>query len=171
MTTLDEKELLFTFPTGWHVERFDDVGRVWPRHVAPVDFVVERPDDVLLIEVKDPSNSRAPDGERAKFVKKMESDELTHQELAPKARTSWSYLHLMDRTAKPLRFVVVIGVDALSVQPVLLQHLGDRLKRRLAQEAEQPWVRPYVVSSVVLPALEVSKFLPGVEVTRKLAAK
>ncbi len=167
MTTLQERELTFIFPPDWNAEQFDSPGRVWPKHIAPVDFIVERVDDILLIEVKDPSNSKASDAERKKFIAKMQSNELTHQELAPKARTSWSVLHLMNRTSKPLRYVAVLGVDALSVQPVLLQSLTDRLKKRLAQEMDAPWKVTYITSVVVIAALDLGNYLPGVSVTRQ----
>lgn len=165
-TTLTERELTFDFPASWIVTRFDVPGRALPKHIMPVDFLVERADDVLLIEVKDPSNSRSPAENRSTFVKKMQSDELTHQELAPKARTSWSYLHLMNRTTKPLKFVVALGTDSLSIQPWLLQNLADRLRQRLAKEADTPWAVQYVDSCVVVPALDLGKFLDGVTVTR-----
>lgn len=165
-TMLSEGELSFTFPAEWRADAFDMRGSVLPKHIAPVDFIVERPDDILLIEVKDPSNSKAPAKEREKFAKKMQSDELTHQELAPKARTSWSYLHLMQRTNKPLRYVVVIGTEELSIQPTLLQGLTDRLKHRIAHEADAAWLVEYLASCIVLPALQLGTYLEGVTVTR-----
>jgi hypothetical protein len=165
-TILREGELTFTFPEDWQAEYFDVEGNVLPKHIAPVDFIVERPDDILLIEIKDPSNSKAPAKEREKFSKKMETDELTHQELVPKARTSWSYLHLMARTSKPLRYLVVIGTETLSIQPTLLQGLRDRLEKRLAQEAETAWVVKYIEDCAVVEAMQLGRYLEGVTVVR-----
>lgn len=165
-TTLTERELAFTFPAAWQAERFDQPGVPLPKHIMPVDFVVERPDDILLIEVKDPSASRAPAKEQQEYLRRMASDQLTHEELVPKARTTWSYLHLMARTGKPLRFVVAVGTDRLSVQPLLLQSLTDKLRRRLAQEADVPWKVPYIASCMVVPALDLGNYLTGVGVAR-----
>ena len=167
MTVLVERELTFEFPAEWIATVFDSVGAVWPKGISPVDFLIERDSDLLLIEVKDPSASAAPASERQSFIRKMQTDELTHQELVPKARGSWSYLQLMNRTGKPLRYIVAIGTDALSVQPVLLQNLTDRLKKRLAHEASQAWVKPYITSCVVVDALSMGHYLPGVKVSRK----
>jgi len=167
MTTLIEGELEFSFPTNWKAEIFDVKDRIWPKGISPVDFVVERENDLLLIEVKDPSAGSVPNEQRENFIKKMQTKELAHQELAPKARTSWSYLHLMKRTEKPIRFIVVIGTENLSIQQPLLLQLNDRLKKRLDQEAETAWVQPYVKASIVITARNVGDFLTGVTVKRK----
>jgi hypothetical protein len=165
-TTLTERELEFTFPSGWNARVFDEKGKQWPKGISPVDFIVERERDILLIEIKDPSASRAPAEEREKFVKKMTSDELCHQELVPKARTTHGYLHLMGLDTKPMRYVVVIGAEHLSLQPVLMQSLADRVKKRLLHEAEAPWQLRYIESCVVLSATDVGKHLAGVKVRR-----
>ncbi|MEM6454045.1 MAG: hypothetical protein AAF772_03030 [Acidobacteriota bacterium] len=168
MTTLQEGELRFTFPDDWRVEPFDIRGREGfpPLKVKPVDFVVERAHDILLIEVKDPSNSGTPSDERVRFVKKMTTKSLTYDELVPKARTTWSVLHLMGRTDKPLRFIVAIGVEALAIEPPLFLQLTDRLKKRLEKEIDVPWVRPYVADAFVVDALELDRHFPGIKVTR-----
>ncbi|MFM7200690.1 MAG: hypothetical protein ACKO6N_07850 [Myxococcota bacterium] len=168
MTPLQEGELLLTFPPSWKVERFDSRGKILPAHICPVDFIAETPDKLLLIEIKDPSNSKAPPKERLEFIRKMQSQALTHQELVPKARTSWSYLHLMARTTKPLFFVVLVGAEALAIEPVLWLNLSDRLQQRLDQEAEEPWVTPYIDGCIVLPAIECKRHhvLEGMTVAR-----
>lgn len=166
MTSLTERELTFTFPSTWKAEYFDTPGRPLPKHIAPVDFVVESDDQMFLIEVKDPSTTKAPRSEQQAFVRKMQSDELTHQELVPKARTSWSYLHLMDRTAKPIIYVVAIGAERLSIQPPLWMSLADKLKKRLADEADTPWLKRYVQGCIVVPALDLGNYISGVSVAR-----
>lgn len=165
MTTLCEGELEFTFPSDWSAEAFDD-GQRQLQGFSPVDFVVERDDDILLIEVKDPSQTSVPASERDAFVRSMRTKELTHQQLVPKARSSWWYLHLMARTTKPLRYVVVIGAEALSLQPLLLTQLRDRLRSRLDHEGPEPWVRQYIADCVVLASTEVERHISGVRVER-----
>jgi hypothetical protein len=168
MTILQEGQLEFSFPEHWRVTMFDEPGKVWPKDMKPVDFVVERESDIVLMEIKDPSHTVASAKERTSFLQRMTTDELTHQHLAPKARSTWGYLHLMSRLGKPLRFVAVIGTDALSIQPPLLQQLGDRLRRRLRHEADEPWVVQYVTDSAVVAAFELHKYMPGVTVRRVL---
>ncbi len=166
MSVIVEKELTFTFPAGMKVEHFDQPGVPLPAGIKPVDFVVDLGARLVLVEIKDPSHSLAPEKERAKFVRKMQSDQLTHTELAPKARTTYGYLHLMARDDRPMDYYVAIGTEHLSVQPPLLMHLTDRLRSRLRQEAAQPWVRQYIDHCMVVDVRDLPRLLPGVSVQR-----
>ena len=64
MTSFEEGKIRFTFGDEWHAQQFDRRGTIFPRGVLPVDFVVERDDELVLVEVKDPSTSRAPERNR-----------------------------------------------------------------------------------------------------------
>ena len=166
MTVLKEGELQFSFDDRWQAAQFDRPGVSWPKGVSPVDFVLEGEDELVLMEVKDPSASNAPAGNRQNFVKKMQTKELTHDELVPKARSSYSYLHLMERDTKPMRYVVVIGAEKLSIQPALLMNLTDRLRKRLSHETDTAWKRRYVANCAVVAAPDLGKALPGCSVRR-----
>lgn len=166
MTTITEGELTFEFPADWQVERFDEPGATLPWGMKPVDFIVEFADRLVLIEIKDPSHTRAPGKNRDAFVRKMQTDELTHEELVPKARTTYGYLHLMNRDDREMQYVVAIGADALSLQPPLVMHLTDRLRRRLKHEAAQPWARPYIAAAQVITVADLPRVLPGLTVHR-----
>lgn len=166
MSTFDEADLRFDFQASLSAERFDRRGRVWPKGMSPVDFIVDTESFLVLVEVKDPSNPQAPEKERASFLAKMKTDELVSQELVPKARSTYTYLHLMKRDDKPMRFVVVLGIERLAVDPVLLQNLADRVKQRLAQEADKPWERRYVDNCSVVSISNVARALPGLTVRR-----
>ena len=96
----------------------------------------------------------------------MESNELIYQELVPKARTSYGFLHLMARDTKRMRFVVVIGTENLSIQEVLLLTLTDRLRLRLAQETDTAWRRRYVANCMVVSVADFSKALKGCSARR-----
>ena len=101
MTTLEEGELRFAFGAPWRAEQFDVRGSSFPpKGVLPVDFIAESDDEIVLVEIKDPSTPGAREQDRCAFVRKMQTKELTHQELAPKARTSYCFLHLMARDTK-----------------------------------------------------------------------
>lgn len=166
MTVLKEGELQFSFDDRWRAAQFDRPGVSWPQGVRPVDFVLEGQDELILMEVKDPSASKAPAGNQKKFVEKMQSKELTHEELVPKARSSYGYLHLMERDTKPMRYVVVIGAEKLSIQPALLMNLTDRLRKRLAHEADTAWKRRYIDNCAVVAATDLGKALPGCSAKR-----
>lgn len=166
MTTLTEQELSFTFPPTWNAELFDVPGKTTIDHLKPVDFLIELPARTLFIEVKDPSASMATAVERKRFLKRMQTDELTHKHLVPKARTSWAFLALMRRVQKPITYIVVIGAESLRVEPLLWSNLTAKLKQRLTQEIDVPWPLQYIDQCIVLPASELSRHLSGVTVRR-----
>lgn len=166
MTCVEEGEIRIEFGDEWCAVRFDRRGASFPKGVSPVDLLVEARDELVLVEIKDPSASQVPVCDRQAFVRKMKSKELTHEELVPKARTSYGFLHLMKRDAKPMRYVVVIGTERLSVQPPLLMNLTDRLRARLAQETDTAWKRPYMSDGLVVSIDDVDKALPGCSASR-----
>ena len=168
MSSLCEGEIQFTFDDNWDAHKFDCSGIEGfpPRGVLPVDFVIEGDDELVLVEVKDPSASAASKENRKQFVGKMKAKTLTHQELVPKARTSYGFLHLMARDTKRMRYVVVIGTENLSIQPALLSTSTDRLRLRLAQETDTAWKRPYVANCMVVSVADFSKALKGCSARR-----
>ena len=162
MTVLEEGELRFEFGDPWRAEEFDVRGRSFPpKGVLPVDFVAESDKELVLVEVKDPSASGATEENRRAFVRDMEARTLTHSVLTPKARTSYGYLHLMARDMKPMRYVVVIGIEGLSMQPALLMSLTDCLRGRLEKETDTAWKRKYLTNCMVVSVADFSKALPG----------
>lgn len=169
MSTFDEKQLRFIFPDHWDAERFDDPGRPSINFFKPVDFVVELKERTLLIEVKDPSNTNAPQANKDDFLRQMRTKTLIHDHLVPKARTSWAFLRLMKRAEKPITYIVVIGADSLRIEPLLWSNFTARLKQRLSQEIDVPWPYQYVDQCIVIPAADLSRHLPGVTVQRLAA--
>ena len=165
MEVLQEGELRFTFGEDWAASRLDERGVPVPHGMAFVDFVAEGVNEIVLIEVKDPSASRIEEGRRS-FASRLAGQELVNEHLAPKARDSYTYLHLMRRDAKRMRLVVALGLDGMSVQEPLLMALNDRLRRRLQQEARQPWKREYMTSCLVVPIGKFGDALPGCTAVR-----
>jgi len=148
-----EGELQFEFLGATSVERFDVQGQPRPHGMALVDFVVEERSRTLLIEIKDPSQQPVPERERQRFTRAMQHQTLIYEELVPKARDSYTFLHLMERATQPFVYVVVLGLERLAVDPVLLSNFKDRLLQRIRHEAQAPWQRHYVTDcAVVMPA-------------------
>ncbi len=145
-----EGELEIDFEGALNVTRLDAKGLSIPSGFKVVDFVVEEPTRRLLVELKDPSHSNAPRAEQERFAKAMASNELSHQELVPKARGSYCYLHLMREDEKDFLLVVFLGLDQLAQDRALLLALTDKIKTRLMHEAAEPWKRRYVKDCVVL---------------------
>jgi hypothetical protein len=148
-----EGELQFEFLGATSVERLDVQGQPRPHGMALVDFVVEENSRTLLIEIKDPSQQPVPERERQRFIRAMQHQTLIYEDLVPKARDSYTFLHLMERATHPCIYVVVLGLDRLAVDPALLSNFKDRLLQRIRHEAQDPWQRHYVIDcAVVIPA-------------------
>lgn len=145
-----EGELQFEFLGATSVERLDVQGQPRPQGMALVDFVVEESSRILLIEIKDPAQQHAPEREHQRFTRAMQHRTLIYEELVPKARDSYTFLHLMERDTQPFVYVVVLGLERLAVDPALLSSFKDRLLQRLRHEAQDPWQRHYVTDCVVV---------------------
>jgi hypothetical protein len=155
-----EGELQFDFTGAVCVDRLDEQGKPLPQGMALVDIVVEEATRCLLIEIKDPSQKPVPETERIKFANKMQNNELINLELTPKARDSYGFLHLMKRDNHPMIFVVVLGVESVSLDSALLVTFKDRLLRRIRQETDIPWHRQYVKDCVVVKVTDWATCFP-----------
>ncbi|RMH39589.1 MAG: hypothetical protein D6689_16095 [Deltaproteobacteria bacterium] len=159
MATVREGRMELRFPGSARVERLDQRGTPLPYGMALVDFVVEEASRSLLIEVKDPEGAPDPyrEEELRSFRKKMKGNGLIHNELVPKARDSYTFLHLMKRDGKRFILVCLLGVG--SPDPALLGDFKNRLLARLRQETTTAWARQYVKDCVVVtPATWASVF-------------
>lgn len=165
-------DLEFSFPDELVWEELDRQGVRLPVQMKFVDLVIERDDDVLLVEIKDPSNQRAPVAERQSYFKRLSDNSILTQELTPKARSSYTFLHLMERDAKPLKYVVLLGLDAFDPkqQKALLTGFKDRLLADIRCETETPWRRQHIADCVVLSVDIWNKTFADWPVTRVPAA-
>ena len=147
-----EKELEFTFPDSVVWDELDQQGIKIPQGMTLIDLVIERERDVLLVEIKDPSHSLAPEKERRKYFKRLMDNSVIREELTPKARDSYTFLHLMTRDTKPFVYVVLLGLDAFdsNEQLILLANFKDRLIGNIRNEAVSPWKRTHIKDCVVL---------------------
>ena len=78
MSVFCEGELEFTFGGAWQAEKFDQPGASWPKGISPVDFIAEGQAELVLMEVKDPSDtsqkSAIPAKNRQDFIAKMQTE-------------------------------------------------------------------------------------------------
>ena len=167
MIDFDEKNLRFNFASALAARKMDSQGVGLPVGMMLVDFLVEEDDKKLLIEVKDPSHPQARSRQQTAFIKELESDGLINGKLVPKARDSYTYLHLMAEDNKPMVFVVVLGIDGLVKDPrALLLAFKERLLQRIRQESDQAWVRQYIRDCVVLTVGDWNTYFPQYTVSR-----
>lgn len=145
-------ELLFDFPDGLSWSELDKQGVKLPVRMKFVDLVIERAKDILLVEIKDPSHSRSPDKERNSYLKRLTNNSVLTDELTPKARDSYLYLHLMERDKKPFKYVVLLGLDAFdpNLQKGLLFGFKDRLLADIREESFEAWKRKHIADCMVL---------------------
>ncbi|MBD1998030.1 hypothetical protein H6G00_15565 [Leptolyngbya sp. FACHB-541] len=145
-------ELLFSFPDELEWSELDRQGVKLPVRMKFVDLVIEREKDVLLVEIKDPSHSKSPHSERNSYLKRLLDNSVLTQELTPKARDSYAFLHLMEQDSKPFKYVVLIGLDAFDAnhQKAVLTGFKDRLLADIRCEAYEAWKRKHIQDCLVL---------------------
>ena len=166
----------FDFSAAKQAEKLDEKRRKLPEGMMFVDFVLEEEEQLIMLEIKDPSckakggDSKAElaiQKQRDEFMKKLPKDAWIAEKLTPKARDSYTYLHLMERDTKPIIYVLLIGSENLSaLDPALLAAFKDRLLTRLRQEADQPWLRHYVYDCLVLTEKTWPLVFPQYPLTR-----
>jgi hypothetical protein len=130
-----------------------------PHGFQLVDFIIEEENRLVMLEIKNPSCKPKSNDEKAlagikaqrnNFVLKIHNGELINHELVPKARDSYTYIHLMARDAKPILYVFLLGAGQLQLEEASLLAFKDDMLARLRQEAGQPWARHYVADCLVL---------------------
>tara|TARA_R110001599_G_scaffold284423_1_gene486453 strand:- start:813 stop:1370 length:558 start_codon:yes stop_codon:yes gene_type:complete len=168
----ESAELLFHFPEALIWSELDRQGVKLPTRMKFVDLVIERDHDILLIEIKDPSHSRSPDKERNAYLKRLADNSVLSQELTPKARDSYLYLHLMARDSKPFKYVVLLGLDAFgpNVQKAVMTGFKDRLLADIREESFEAWKRKHIADCVVLSVESWNQSFPEWPVRRDAPA-
>jgi hypothetical protein len=98
----------------------------------------------------------------------LSDNSVLTQELTPKARDSYSFLHLMEKDRKPFKYIVLIGLDAFDPiqQKAVLTGFKDRLMADIRCEAYEAWKRKHIADCVVLSVDSWNKLFPDWPVTR-----
>lgn len=171
-------ELEFSFPDDLKWEELDKQGVKLPMKMKLVDIVIERESDVLLVEVKDPSvskslakdpsASKSLDAERERYYKRLSNNSVLTEELTPKARDSYTFLHLMERDGKLFKYIVLLGLEAFDAQRQkgLLSGFKDRLLADIRFEAYEPWKRKHIEDCVVMSVEGWNQHFPDWPVAR-----
>lgn len=146
---LVEDELEFDFTGALDAFKLDDPATHGLSHcMKAVDFVVEYPDYVLFVEVKDPDHSHATPEARRAFARQLQAGRLCNT-LAHKYRDAWLYRWASATADKPVRYGVLLQFSGL--QPPALMALGDALRKHLPVPAAAPpgWKRALVDAVLV----------------------
>ncbi|MEO0141464.1 MAG: hypothetical protein ABIM88_07965 [candidate division WOR-3 bacterium] len=111
--------------------------------MSKVDFIAEYQNHYWLVEVKDFQTPK----KLPKYEAKIREDWV------PKARDTYTYLHLMAEDTKPIDYLVIAeGVDKR-----LFPKLMEYLESRIIKEADRPWKRRYVRQCIVMDIAEAQK--------------
>ena len=136
MAVLREGELQITLPPGISGRQFDGSGHGLSHCMKAVDWVIELPDQIRFVELKDPdARQAAPYQNKQKFLSKN----LT-PDLVTKFRDSFLHEWACHRAAKPIRYLVVIASSSLD--KAALTSRSDELRRKLPSGKPQSWRRP-----------------------------
>ena len=151
---LIEKELRFDFTAAIESDQFDDDSHGMTHCMKPVDFIVEWPEDYWFVEVKDPMNSKIPEKYKDKklreFIGKMKNQKLFSNELGPKAKDSFLYLHLSDKLPeKPIKYIVLIALE--NFDHGLLVSSMDHLRRSccILGPNNSTWPNRYIKNALI----------------------
>lgn len=168
MTNFKEGQLEISFPDSLNVIKFDEEVKKKPQKMKFLDFIINDKKIITLIEIKDPSDSRAFDENRQSFLNKLKGDTLISEELVPKCRDAYIYLHLMKMDEnKTFKYFVIIGVDAYPTQDqALLPSFKDRLLTKILHETDQPWKRQYIKDCAVMSIDTWNKNFPNWPIKR-----
>jgi hypothetical protein len=169
MTTLVESDLEITLPAGAHGRKLDDPATHGLSHcMKAVDFVVELVDKIYFIELKDPDNPSATTERRAKFLLKLTSGTLD-ADLQRKFRDSFLYEWASNRADKPIVYVVLLGMAALSPADLLLRTESLKKQLPLSGPSGRAWPRPFVSGCAVMNLAAWNRQL-GLMPVRRLSA-
>jgi len=166
---LREGQLEFDFSGSLSAMKVDGPGTPIPETMKKVDFVVEEAERSLLIEVKDPSDTRTTARGRASFARDLKGGKLVNEILVPKCRDTYTYKHLMGEDGKPFVYIVLVSLYEHTVRPELFGPLNDKLRSRLRREGRRNWTKLYVADCMVVNVAMWNQRLPY-RITRRTTA-
>ncbi|MCK9225757.1 MAG: hypothetical protein M0R46_00870 [Candidatus Muirbacterium halophilum] len=133
-------------------QKLDTQGKTIPQGMKFVDIVFNKNDVTYMIEIKNPSNSNSQANQITKYLTKLKNNEIINHELVPKARDSYTYLHLMKENKENLIYIVLLGIEKLfdeNDRATFLLNFNDRLKSNIKKECDRPWERQYIKNILV----------------------
>ncbi len=147
LKSFTEGDIELTLPDS--AVKLDELPENTPDGMKLADFYFRHKGKSYLIELKDPSHPNAV-ANRKSELKKIKTNGLIKQSLVPKARGSYTWLHLMKKDDLPIVFIALLGTSALPDHKALLLGFKDELLRKIENEAGTPWCRKYIKDCVVV---------------------
>jgi hypothetical protein len=145
MRTVQEEDLIFDVTSAIKAERFDDNAIHGSKSTMKrVDFIIEKDDKIIFLEIKDPDLPGAVNPEKLKHD--LQSGNLI-PELASKYRDSLLFTCLRGRSDKPIDYVVLISMASLD--EALILNKTDVLKSAIPISNSQ-WLQHSASSCIIL---------------------
>ena len=164
-TTLREGELQVQLPASAQGRKFDDKAHGLSHCMKAVDWLIELPDGVYFVEVKDLDAGGAArhEARRAYF------DDLgagrKDGDFVAKFRDSFIYQWACERVDKPIFYLVVIAYGGFD--KAMLLHRAEALRRRLPAGTPKAWRRPIAEDVLVFNEETWNEQLPDFAIERK----
>ncbi len=146
-----ENEIVILLPKELEKEKLDEQGKQIPVGMSLADLVITKDDSIYIIEIKDFSCSTAPESNKEKDIRSLQNDTLLSDRLTPKARDSYTFLHLMNRVDRKIIYIVLLGLDDIEQlnNEVFLGTYKQRLLKNIRKEAEEPWKLEHITDCIV----------------------
>ena len=158
MRTLREGELRITLPETASGRNFDSPAHGLSHCMKAVDWIIDLPDRVYFIEIKDPDAQGATaHPERDRHIEDLRAGRLDDA-LIGKFRDSFLYEWACGRDDKPISYFVVIACSALD--DALLLGRTDGLKRRLPAGLHPNWRRAIAQDCLVFNVEKWNRAFP-----------
>lgn len=162
----EEGDLRITAAGSESLRKFDDP--TTHQALGPmkaVDFIIDGPQGLIFLELKDPDNPSASPANRQEFREELLSEKLD-QELKYKFRDSFLYEWASERSTEQITFVVLIELSSLT--PAELLARTDLLRRKLPARVAAPagWSRHYLEDCIVLNIAEWNRRFPSLPIER-----
>jgi hypothetical protein len=136
----EEQDLRFDFSNAVAAKKFDPIDRKGSECISAIDFIVELSDNLLFIEVKDPSHPKAKAKDKKKFLEKLQRSiqdnkqnknikESLAKELARNCRDAFYYEYVGGRVTKPIIFIAIIELPPTSFN--VMSPADDELRKCL----------------------------------------
>ena len=164
MTTLSEGDLRLTLPASVNGRKFDDEQHGLSHCMKAVDWILELPDRICFIEVKDPDAPGARDhGNRDDFLQELLSGKLSGA-LATKFRDSFLYEWACNRVDQPISYYVIIA--SADLDDALLMSRTEDLRRKLPTGTQVNWVRAIARDCLVFNIAKWNEVFPELPLSR-----
>ena len=155
MTLLCEDNLQITIPSKARARKFDEgEEHGLTQCMKAVDFIIEKDDQLLFVEFKDPDNPSATERKKEEFLEKINDGKLV-EDLVRKCRDTFLYEWGYKRTeGKRIHYLVLIEFE--QIDKAVLLALYDDLKRKLPLKGppKKPWPRPFVRECALMSSLK-----------------